>query len=396
MSETNTPAPAAKPAAAGAPDAAATAVAAGTAAAGTSGAGQLSPEYAALRHGCGLVDRVAADRLEMLGADRQRFLNAYVTCEVKGLAAGQGAYGFFTSAQGRILADVMVLEHGDRLWLELPPGQADAITGHLRKYLIADRVEMRPLGDMVPLTLAGPGAPEALAGPAGIAPGLPLPREPWSHARAMVSGIEVTLQRRERLGVPALTLWVSASLAASLKEELLAWSGGAGGGLRPVGPEALEVVRTEAGIPRYGQDFGPQNFPQETGLDGAVSYTKGCYLGQEVVARIHYRGGVQKALCGLVFDGPAVPARGTALLYEGREAGTLGTAVHSPALDRPAGLAILHRRAAAPGSRLELADGGSGEVRALPLAAPAPGSSPSPPEGWEGDRGVAGGDPTKR
>jgi folate-binding protein YgfZ len=367
MSDRNTPAP---PVTAASTEAAGAKETAGTAAASGAGAGQLPQEYAALRHGCGLADRPAGDRLEMLGADRQRFLNAYVTCEIKGLAAGQGAYGFFTSAQGRILADVVVIEHGDRLWLELPAGQQETIDGHLRKYLIADRVEIRPLGEMLPLTLAGPGAPEVLAGPAGLAPGLALPPEPWSHTRAMVAGIEVTVQRRELLGVPALTLWVSASLAALLREDLLAWSagsGGAGAGLCPVGPEALEVVRTEAGIPRFGHDFGPQNFPQETGLEEAVSYTKGCYLGQEVVARIHYRGGVQKALCGLVFEGSAVPAPGTALLYEGREAGTVGTAVHSPALDRPAGLAILHRRAAAPGSRLELAGGGGAEVRPLPL-----------------------------
>jgi folate-binding protein YgfZ len=334
----------------------------------------LLAEYEALRHGCGLADRSGAGRLEMLGADRQRFLNAYVTCDVKGLAAGQGSYGFFTGPQGRILADVVVLAHADRLWLELPPGQEEPIAGHLKKYLIADRVEMRQLADMVPLTLAGPGAAAAVAALAGKAPGDDLvPAAPWSHVRLMVAGVEVTVQRGGRMGVPALTLWVSGSLAQPLREEIL---GQAGLGVRSVSGEALEVVRTEAGVPRYGHDFGPQNFPQETGAEEeAVSYTKGCYLGQEVVARIHYRGGVQKTLCGLVFDGEAVPGSGTALLYEGREAGTLGTAVHSLALDRPIGLAILHRRAAGPGSRLELAGGGGAEVRPLPLAAGEGGSA---------------------
>ncbi len=312
----------------------------------------------------------------MIGPDRHRFLNAYVTCEVKGLAAGQGTYGFFTSAQGRILADVVVLAHADRFWLELPPGRLEPIAEHLRKYLIADRVEMRPLAGVLPLTLAGPGAAAGL-GLAGaeIAPGFELPREPWAHARVVVSGVEVAVQRTERLGVPALTLWVPAAQVEPLRERLL--TGPALDGSRelvrpvPVGREALEVVRTEAGLPRFGQDFGPQNFPQETGAtEAAVSFTKGCYLGQEVVARIHYRGGVQKTLCGLVFDGPAVPEPGTALLFEGREAGIVGTAVHSLALDRPIGLAILHRRAAAPGSRLELAGGGPAEVRALPLVDP--------------------------
>jgi len=349
--------------------------------------GRFAEEYEALRRGCGLVARVSADgadTMEMLGPDRHRFLNAYVTCEVKGLAAGQGTYGFFTSAQGRILADVAVLAHADRFWLELPPGRQEAIAEHLRKYLIADRVEMRPLVDVLPLTLAGPGAAAVLAaatdpsGPAArsaagaeIAAGFELPREPWGHARAMVHGTEIVVQRTERLGVPALTLWVPAAQAETLRERLLALPGGDGGGdlVRPVpvGREALEVVRTEAGVPHFGQDFGPQNFPQETGAAEAVSFTKGCYLGQEVVARIHYRGGVQKTLCGLVFDGPALPAPGTALLFEGREAGTLGTAVHSLALARPIGLAILHRRAAAPGSRVQLAGGGDAEVRTLPI-----------------------------
>jgi folate-binding protein YgfZ len=371
MSGTDTPAPAAA------------GVGSAAGAGGTGHPGHLAEEYEALRRGCGLASRVAADgadTMEMLGPDRHRFLNAYVTCEVKGLAPGQGTYGFFTSAQGRILADVAVLAHADRFWLELPPGRQEAIAEHLRRYLIADRVEMRPLADVVPLTLAGPGAESVLAAvgdssgqaaTAEIAAEFELPLEPWAHARARVHGTEVVVQRTERLGVPALTLWVPAAQAEALRERLLAWPGGGGRGDRvrpvPVGREALEVVRTEAGVPRFGQDFGPQNFPQETNAAEAVSFTKGCYLGQEVVARIHYRGGVQKTLCGLVFDGPALPAPGTALHFEGREAGTLGTAVHSLALDRPIGLAILHRRAAAPGSRLQLAGGGDAEVRALPI-----------------------------
>lgn len=370
---TKTPAPIAA-GATGAASAGGVTGAAGAAAAGDAGrSGRLAEEYAALRRGCGLAapsPADGADTMEMIGPDRHRFLNAYVTCEVKGLAAGQGTYGFFTSAQGRILADVVVLAHADGFWLELPPGRLEPIAEHLRKYLIADRVEMRPLAGLLPLTLAGPGAEAVLAG-AETAPGFELPREPWGHARAVVSGVEVAVQRTERLGVPALTLWVPVAQVEPLRERLL--TGPRWAGSRevvpplPVGREALEVIRTEAGLPRFGQDFGPQNFPQETGATEAVSFTKGCYLGQEVVARIHYRGGVQKTVCGLVFDGPAVPEPGTALLFEGREAGIVGTAVHSVALDRPIGLAILHRRAAAPGSRLELAAGGPAEVRALPL-----------------------------
>jgi folate-binding protein YgfZ len=310
-------------------------------------------EYRALREGCGLADRSWMGRLEIRGADRHRFLNAYVTCDVKDLAPGEGAYGFLTSHQGRILSDLVVTALEARLWLLLPPDQDEAVAKHLRKYILADRVEVLPLEDMLPVTLIGPRAVEALEDAGAELP----PPGDWRHVRSRVHGTEVELQRSGRLGAEAYTLWVSASVARPLVEELLG-----NPAVRPVGAEALEVLRAEAGIPRFGQDFGLENFPQETGAEEAVSYTKGCYLGQEVVARIHYRGGVQKTLRGLVFDGPA-PAPGTPLLHDGRAAGAATTVVESPALGRALGLGILHRRAAEPGTRLEVQGGGAAEVR---------------------------------
>src|SRR5215213_2916654 len=143
----------------------------------------LADEYRALRNGCGLLDRSGAGRLELLGADRQRFLNAYVTCDVKALPPGQGAYGFFTSPQGRILSDVMVLAHEDRLWLEVAPGREQLLADHLKKYTLADRVEVRTLDDMVPLSLIGPHAGEVLR---GGNPGVELPSGLWQHARVSV------------------------------------------------------------------------------------------------------------------------------------------------------------------------------------------------------------------
>ncbi len=310
----------------------------------------LEDQYRALREGCGLVDRSPAGRLELLGADRQRFLNAYISCEVKGLVPGEGACGFFTSAQGRILSDAVVLVLPDRLWVELAPEQDGPIAEHLRKYILADRVEVRGLDDMLPISLVGPRAAEALGAVEG------LPDGPWRHARVKVHGTEVELQRGSRPALWAYTLWVSASIAPHLIEALLEQDG-----VRPVGQEALEILRAEEGVPRFGVDFGPDNFPQETGIEEAVSYTKGCYLGQEVVARIHYRGAVQKVLRRLAFEGEA-PAPGAALLHDGREAGVATTVVRSIASGRPIGLGILHRRAAKPGTRLEVAGGGTAEV----------------------------------
>jgi len=302
-------------------------------------------EHKALTVGCGIADLSWRGGLELLGADRHRFLHNYVTCDVKGLSPGAGAYGFFTNPQGRILADAVLLAQEDRLWVEVAREQVEPILAHLGKYLLADRVEIRPLGGMMPLILLGPRVADVL----GI--DLSSLEPPWSHARGSVLGIDVVLQRRGLMGIPAWTVWSPEPLADRLVEA---------GGTR-VGFDALEVVRAEAGIPRFGQDFGAENFPQETGIEEAVSYTKGCYLGQEVVARIHYRGGVQNLLRGLVFDGE--PAPGSVILHDGREAGRATTVVRSPALGKTVGLGILHRRAAEPGTQVEVEGGGTAEVR---------------------------------
>jgi folate-binding protein YgfZ len=262
--------------------------------------------------------------------------------------------GFFTSPQGRILSDVVVLALEDRLRLRVAPRQEEAIAAHLRRFVLADRVEIRTLPELQCLTLAGPGAREALGGTVEE-----LDR-PWRHVHATVAGTEVLAERTGGLGVEAYTLWVAAAEASALAERLLEDER-----VRPAGFEALERVRIEAGVPRWGRDFGIESFPQETGLEEAVSYTKGCYLGQEIVARIHYRGGVQKTLRGLRFDGEI--AAGTPLLAEGRPAGSATSVAFSPLLGSWVGLSILHKRAAEPGTLLEVEGGAKAEVVELPF-----------------------------
>jgi folate-binding protein YgfZ len=320
----------------------------------------LAEELRTLREGCGLVDRSWIGRLELTGADRQRLLNALATCEVKSLAPGEGAYGFLTGPQGKVLADFAALALADRLWLELPAGREEAVAAHIRKYVLADQVEVMPLADMLPVTLLGPRAAEVLESAA------PAAGRPWAHGRARVLGSDVEVARRGLLGAPAYTLWISASLAGELIEGLLGT-----GSVSPVGFAALEVLRAEAGVPRYGIDFGSENFPQETGLEAAaVSYTKGCYLGQEVVARIHYRGQVHRALRGLAFAAP--PRRGAKLTLAGEaaapEVGAVATVVESPAQGL-IGLALLKRQGTEPGTVLALEGGGTATVRELPALA---------------------------
>jgi folate-binding protein YgfZ len=317
-------------------------------------------EYGALREGCGLVDVSWHDQGIVAGTDRQRFLNAYVTCDVKGLASGQGARGFFTSAQGRILADVVVAELGERLWLLLPPGREPALREHLGRFVLADRVELRSAARTAALALVGPRAAAALAGA-----GAPAPAGEWEVASWPAAGAEASVQRLRPCGEACFLIRVEREAAAAAAERLLA------AGARTVGSSALERLRVEAGVPRFGADYDERHFPAETGLEDAVSFTKGCYLGQEVVARIHYRGHVNRRLAGLRFDpeawaaGPVGP--GEPLLASGEEVGTLGSVVASPRLDGPIALAVLALKASAPGTEVTTASGLTATVTALPF-----------------------------
>lgn len=327
--------------------------------AAVAGYGDFEREHRALHESAALIDRWPAGRLRLTGPDRARFLHGLVTCDVKELGPGTGAYGFFTSVKGRVLAGVAVLAWGEELLLELPPGTDGGIAEHLAKYKIADRVEIERAGDLAPLTVAGPQAADLLG---ALVPGAALPEAVWSSIEAEVLGVPVRLARQGHLGVEGFTFWVAAGRAAELAEALLDQ---AGERLTPAGSDAAETARVEAGIPRFGADFDAEHFPQETGLgDDGVSYQKGCYLGQEVVARIHYRGGVNRGLRRLRLSPPpgTEPAPGAALLHEGRPAGRLGSAVRSRAAGGWIGLSVLHQRAGEPGTLLEIEGGGEAEV----------------------------------
>jgi len=324
--------------------------------------GSVESEYKALVDGVGVVVRDWSDHLRVYGEDRKTFLNGKVTCELEGTEPGDGAYGFLLDAKGHIQADTVIRVLEDAIWLELPAGRGPRVGEHLSRFIVIDRVEIEPLTGLMPLTLAGPRAIPLLT---ALSESVSLPEGPWQVRRSEVGEAgEVLVSADGRWGVPALTLWPSVTQAEELVGHLL--EVGQGFGARLVGYQAVDRVRIEAGIPWFGQDFGEANLPQETGQDEAVSYTKGCYLGQEVVARLHYRGQASKVLCGLTLDVDEVPKPGATLGFEGRQAGTLTSSTRSPRLGSVVGMAILQRRAAELGTRLEVEGGGSAEVVKLP------------------------------
>ena len=316
--------------------------------------GDPAAEHRALVAGCGLVDLGSLEGVRVSGADRRRFLNGYLTSEVAALEPGQGCYGFLTDAKGRVLADAIVAATEEDYRLLLPPNRREAVLAHLRRFVLADRVELEPATGEDLLGLVGPRAAAALR-----AAELPAPQADWSCAVFEEQAIRV--QRLGHRGSPAYAVVVEASQATEWAERLIE------AGAVPAGWTALEALRVEAGRPRFGADFGDGNLPQETGLEDAVSYTKGCYLGQEVVARLHYRGRPQRGLAGLAIDTGRPPEPGAALRLKEQEVGTLGSAVASLRWPgRILGLAVVHRKAAEPGTKLEISTGGGATVCPLP------------------------------
>lgn len=297
----------------------------------------VAADLAELRAGRAVAE-APLELLEVAGPDRERLLHGLTTGEVRKLAPGETAQGFFTTGQGRILADYRLLAREDRFWLLLPSGTAATLAAHLDKYKLASRVDVQARPELPILTGIGP-VPEATAGDGASVTLI----DPVNEARFHLLPNASELSREPED-------WVRET-AARLR-------------LRRAGNAALELARIEDGELRFGVDFGPENFPQETGRDAAVSYTKGCFLGQEIVARIHYRGGVQKRPCGLRFEGNP-PAAGAELALEGRPVGRATSVADSPALG-PIGLGVLHQRGAEPGTELDCA-GGRALVVALPF-----------------------------
>ncbi|HWV87997.1 MAG TPA: glycine cleavage T C-terminal barrel domain-containing protein [Capillimicrobium sp.] len=303
-----------------------------------------------MHEACGLVDRSERGKLALTGAGAKEFLNGQVTNDVLALEPGTGCYAAFLTPKGKMLGDLRILDLGDELWLDTERGALQALFDMIRRYKIGYDVELhkRTL-ECGLLSLVGPRARE-------VAGALELPSAEHSSMRARRGGADVILVSTAD-GVDSICAAedVGAVRAAFLEA-----------GAEEVPEEAAEVVRVEAGRPRYGIDLDDTVIPQEAGLnERAVSFTKGCYVGQETVARLHYRGKPNRHLRGLRLHGEA--ATGDPLRLGDREVGRVGSVADSPTLG-PVALALL-RREAEPGSEVRVGDGGAtATVVELPFA----------------------------
>ena len=263
------------------------------------------------RETAALVSRAAVHdlgwlrRVAVRGEDRFRWLSGMVTNTVNELGPTAGAWNLVLNAQGRIQGDLHVGREGDKLELTIAADQYDRLLAHLERFIIMDDVELVPLNEDSALGLAGPLAAVVLA-----RLGLSALEEPLTSVRALWNGSPVRVVRGYSVLVPHYELWVRATEISALWQALVE------AGATPVGAATLEALRIAEGIPAYGIDIAERDLPQETSQMRALSFNKGCYLGQEIVERIHSRGGVHRHLRQLELSGP-VPAAGTELTMGG-------------------------------------------------------------------------------
>jgi tRNA-modifying protein YgfZ len=312
---------------------------------------ELDGQYRQLREECGLLDRSERGKLLVSGAEAAEYLQGQLTNDVEAIAPGEGAYAALLDRKGHLQGDMRVLrpDEGPDLLLDTEPEALEAVRRHLAMYKIGRDVDVVDVTtERALLSLIGPRSVE-IAGLAVL---------PENFCE------EVTIA-----GTPALAVGTAAGIdlifeAAGRERvvtELLA------AGAAEVTPEAAEILRIEAGRPRFGAEMGTETMPAEAGIvEQAVSFTKGCYIGQETVARLHYKGKPNRHLRGLKLSAAAGAQRGDAVLLGEKEVGRLGSAGVSPAFG-PIGLAIL-RREAEPGATVTVGeDGVTAEVTALPF-----------------------------
>jgi folate-binding protein YgfZ len=312
--------------------------------------GNAPAEYDALQKRAGVLDLSFRGRLCLTGADRVRFLHGQVTNDVQRLAVGEGCYAALTTAKARMQSDLNIYRLQDELLLDFEPGLSAIVSQRLEKYIIADDVQ---LVEVAPhyglLSVQGPAAAEAVRGLAQALPG-----KPWASVKATEAGLgEVYCMNRSRGGGAGFDLFVPAHTLAQAAERLVAAARDVGG--CACGWTALEMARIEAGLPRFGQDIDETNIPLEAGLEGhAISFNKGCYIGQEIISRIQTYSEVARALRRLLLAPglQTLPAKGDKLIHSGKEVGYITSALASPSLNLNIALGYVRKEVNQVGTEL--------------------------------------------
>ena len=259
--------------------------------------GSPAKELAALRSGCGAFALPWRAQINVAGKDRVRWLHNMVTNNVRDLAVNRGNYNFVLNAQGRILGDIYIFNRGESLVLQTDSSQVEPLTVAMKRYIIMDKVEFTPDGAaLTALAVCGPEATKVLAAAGIDATGM----SPLELRDLTLGGVAIILAAGPAKKPSWFEIWLDPTKAQDV------WTRLVSAGAQPVGAQALEMWRVLRGIPNYGQDIRERDLPQETEQADALNFTKGCYIGQEIVERIRSRGHVHRQFTGFEFPG-AVP-----------------------------------------------------------------------------------------
>ncbi len=321
-------------------------------------------EFEALRSGAAVYDLGWRSKLVLTGNDRVRWLNGMVTNNVRDLPVNRGVYSFVLNAQGRILGDLYAYNRGEYLLVDTDRAQLDPMRELFDKFIIMDEVELTLIDDkLTAFGIAGPAANDILADitreHALFSNGLE-PLQIFDTTWAINFGYSIV--RSDFPLVPAYELWLAPEHVGTVWNRLTI------SGATPVGFEALELARVAAGIPRYGVDIRDRDLPQETAQQRALNFNKGCYVGQEIVERIHSRGAVHRTFTGFKFAHRQLPPPGSKIQDAGKEVGEITSVATVPCDGGQGsiGIGYIRREAGTPGKTVDV-DGVPAVVTTPPL-----------------------------
>ena len=325
----------------------------------------MSSAYQAARQRAAFIERSARGRLLVNGRDRATYLQGLLTNDTVALNAGEGCYAAYLTPQGRMISDLWVYELGDVILLSLPGDVKDTVLAKLDQFIFSEDVQ---LGDVTAtfgqLAVVGPDAARVVS---GLLEGSPLAKlaalTEHGNLRGTIAGTPAIVTRIADIGEAGFEIYIERSAIEPLKAKL------AVAGVVELDAETAEVLRVEAGVPEFHHDMDEETIPLEAGIESrAISQTKGCYVGQEVIIRVLHRGHgrVARKLVGLTFESESVPARGSAVTSEQKDVGEITSSVRSIALDKPIALGYLQRDFLAPGTHVSV-DGTPAVVTELPF-----------------------------
>jgi len=327
--------------------------------------GDPEGEYLATREGVAVLNLSSAGKLEVSGENAAQFLNGLVTNEIKSLAPGSGVLAAFLNVHAKLIALCRIYQTGPHFLLELDAGNREKVFRNLSRFVPAGGFLVDDVSERLALiSLQGPRAAEMISSLTGRA----VSGQRYENGERLLASATVLVAAHPRCSPDGFDLFIARNDVSMAWREIIAV--GASFGARPVGGDAFEIARIEFGIPKEPDDVNENHILLEAGFEDAISYTKGCYLGQEIIARIHWQGQPAKRLMGLKIEGAEVPAKGTALYAaDGKKVGEITSSAMSPKLKRIIALAYVHRYYLTPGTPLTLRHGDSvvGEAEVVPL-----------------------------